>query len=488
MALHQLSALDLLNHYKTKDLSPIDVVQSLFDRIHSINPALNAFVTLNEDNALSFAKKAEERIMKGKALRPLEGVPIAIKDLTPTKGIRTTFGSPLFKDHIPNRDSTVVHRLKAAGAIIMGKTNTPEFGYKGTTDNPLFGATRNPWDLRTNSGGSSGGSAAAVSAGLVPIAEGSDGGGSIRIPASLCGIYGFKPSYGLIPNDNHLDNVFGSHEPFIHSGSLTRTVEDAALMFDIMKGYTTTDPFVIPDNGSSALEAVQNNKKNKRLKIGWTLDFNMYEIDKDVASVFMQTIDQLTAAGFDIHPVQLSMKKTLREYVEYFEALWTVGFAAGFKERSEAHPEAFSKGILAMIENGQKFSAIDFKALEEDRAYYWHLFQEQWQNYDILLSPTLAVPAFQYDWEGPPTINDKPIRDSSDWVMTQIYNITGLPAISLPVGLTPSGLPVGMQAATQRLADETLLQFARFCEQHLPFLSGAVNNKEPLETHALTID
>ncbi|GGE48877.1 amidase [Pullulanibacillus camelliae] len=476
MALTQLSALDLLKHYRNKSLSPVEVVQSLFDVIHSVNPALNAFVTLNEDNALAFAKKAEARIMKGETLRPLEGVPIAIKDLTHTKGLRTTFGSPLFKDNVPDRDSTVVHRLKAAGAIIMGKTNTPEFGYKGTTDNPLFGATRNPWDLQTNAGGSSGGSAAAVSAGLVPIAEGSDGGGSIRIPAALCGIYGFKPSYGRIPNDNHLNSIFGSHEPFIHSGTLTRTIEDAALMFDIMKGYTTTDPFVLPDDGGSALERLQK-ENNRPLKIGWTLDFGMYEIDKDVASVFMQTIDQLAEAGFEVQAVQLDMKKTLREYIEYFEALWTVGLAAGFKEASEAHPEAFSKGLLTMIERGQKLSAIEFKALEKDRAYYWHLFQEQWQSYDILLSPTLAVPAFQYDWEGPPTINGKSIKADSDWVMTQIYNITGLPALSLPIGLTTSGLPVGMQAATQRLEDETLLQFARYCERHLPLLSGAINSK-----------
>ncbi|GGH87714.1 amidase/aspartyl-tRNA(Asn)/glutamyl-tRNA(Gln) amidotransferase subunit A [Pullulanibacillus pueri] len=475
MTMTQLTAVELLSHYKKKSLSPVDVVDQLFEKIHEVNPSLNAFVTLNEDEARSLAQEAEEKYKNDEAVRPLEGIPIAIKDLTHTKGIRTTYGSPLFKDYIPDRDATVVKRLKDAGAIIMGKTNTPEFGYKGTTDNPLFGPTRNPWDLETNAGGSSGGSAAAVSAGLVPIAEGSDGGGSIRIPAALCGIYGFKPSYGRMPHDNHLGGIFGSHEPFLHSGTLTRSVEDAALMYDIMKGFTTTDPFVIPDNGLSAFERL--NQMETKPKIGWTLDFGMYEVDEDVAAIFMETIDRLSEAGFEVQAAEFDMKKDIREYIEYFEQLWTVGLAASCQKMAEEHPEAFSEGLLKMIERGKQLSAIQFKALEKDRAYYWHLYQSLWEKYDILLSPTLATPAFQYDWDGPPTINGKKIKADSDWVMTQIYNITGFPAISLPAGLTPHGLPVGVQAATQRLEDEQLLQFARYFETHLPALAGAVNQE-----------
>lgn len=469
----QLTAHELIKAYQDRTLSPVVVVDELFKKIKAENPKINAFVTLNEEAAREQAKTAEEAYIN-KTARPLEGVPIAIKDLTNTKGLRTTYGTPLNKDHIPDRDATIVARLKAAGAIIMGKTNTPEYGYKATTDNPLFGATRNPWDLETNSGGSSGGSAAAVSAGFVPLAEGSDGGGSIRIPASLCGVFGFKPSYGRVPYDNHPDGVFGNHEPFVHYGTLTRSVHDAALMYDVVKGYADTDPFALPDDHRSALEDLKTGQPRK-LRIGWTLDWGMYEIDNQVAEVFYQAIDGLSAEGFDVRAVNINFfDKTLREYIEYFEKLWTAGLAAGLEDTMHRHPDVFSAGLQDSIRRGSALSAVDFKGLEAYRAHLWHKMQALFHDVDILLSPTLATPAFRWDQEGPLTINGKSIKVDSDWVMTQIYNLTGQPAISIPIGLTDAGLPVGMQAASARLNDNLLLGFAAAYEKHFPTLAGAV--------------
>jgi amidase len=480
VTLSQLTANELRKAFQDKTLSPVEVVDELFKTIAKENPTLNAFVTLNEEAARENAKEAESAYIN-KTAKPLEGIPIAIKDLTNTKGLRTTFGTPLYKDHVPDRDATIVERLKAAGTIIMGKTNTPEYGYKATTDNPLFGATRNPWDTETNSGGSSGGSASAVSAGLVPLAEGSDGGGSIRIPAALCGIFGFKPSFGRIPYDNHLDGVYGNHEPFVHFGTLTRSVADAALMYDVIKGYSDKDPFSLPDDPTSAFDGLQKERTHE-LRIGWTLDFGMYDVDAEVAQTFCQTIDHLSAEGFNVRAVKIDTQKTLREYIEYFEKLWTVGLAAGLQDTMVRHPDVFSLGLQDSIKRGSILTAVEFKALEGYRAYLWHKMQNLFHDIDILLSPTLAVPAFHYDLEGPSSINGKPIKADSDWVMTQIYNLTGQPAISIPIGLTKDGLPVGMQAASARLNDNLLLSFANAFEQHFPTLSGAVMNPQKTTT------
>ncbi|MFC7393537.1 amidase [Scopulibacillus cellulosilyticus] len=462
MNIHSLSATELINMYKTQVLSPVEAVDALYKRIEQLNPELNAFVTLNRAEAIVQAKKAENTYYYNHPLRPLEGVPVAIKDLTNTKGLRTTYGCAVYHDHVPDRDATIVKRLKNAGAIIMGKTNTPEFGCKATTNNPLFGPTRNPFNMEKATGGSSGGSAAAVAAGFVPLAEGSDGGGSIRIPASLCGVFGFKPSFGVVPYDNHLDGIYGNHEPFVHYGTLSRTIDDAALMFDVIKGASDTDPFSLPASKESAFEALFNCYKS--FKIGWTLDFGMYEIDSDVREVFLNKIAELESEGLKIEPVQINLQKNLPDFIDYFEQLWTVGLAAGCGDLADKHKDKISSGLLKMIERGRKLSAVEFKSLESYRALVWHAMQRIFKDYDILLSPTLAVTAFDYQLEGPEMINGKQIKPDSDWVMTQIYNLTGHPAISIPIGFNNENLPIGMQAAGRRLGDIELLQFAKWME------------------------
>lgn len=462
MNIHEYCATELLASYKTKKLTPTEVVTALYERIDQYNPFINAFVTLNKEEAFKQAELSTHvyRSDNPNPKRRLEGVPVAIKDLTHTKNLRTTYGSTLYKNYIPDRDATVVERLKKAGAIIIGKTNTPEFGYKATTDNPLFGPTRNPWNPAKASGGSSGGSAASVAAGFVPLAEGSDGGGSIRIPASLTSVYGFKASYGRVPNDNHLDGVFGSHEPFIHYGTLSRSVRDAALMFDVMQGASHYDPFSLPDLTESPVEALNSLPDPRSIKIGYTLDFGIYEIDSAVTNLFFTSIQKLKNEGFQVEEIHIDMKKNLREFIAYFENLWTAGLAASASSWGKEQKAMLSEGFLKMAEQGAALSAIEYKKLEHYRAYLFHTFQSAFGNVDFILSPTLAVPAFAYDKEGPAHINGKTIKIDADWVMTQMYNLTGQPAISIPMGFTEQRLPAGIQAAGARLNDIKLLQLA----------------------------
>lgn len=464
MDIHALTAAELLELYQLKTLSPVEAVEALFDRIEKLNPDLNAFVTLNKDEATEQARIAERRCFN-KNMRPLEGVPVAIKDLTNTKGLRTTYGCLVYKDYVPGRDAAIVKRLREAGAVIMGKTNTPEFGHKGTTDNPLFGPSRNPWHSERATGGSSGGSAAAVAAGFVPLAEGSDGGGSIRIPSSLCGVFGMKPSFGRLPADNHLRRVFSNINPFISNGPIARTVSDAALMFDAVQGDVPTDPFSLSKLEMSVYESLK--VKRKSFRIGYTLDFGMYDIDMEVQGAFLHTLDDFREQGLHVERVDIQMKKTLRQFIEYFETLWTVGLAASSGGLLAKHGGELSDSLKVMIERGRGLSAVDFEQLTDYRAYIWHMMQGIFETVDVLVSPTLAAAAFRFDEEGPATINGRHIKRDSDWMLTQIYNLTGQPACSIPIGFTSSGLPIGMQAASRRLNDVTLFQFAKWAEDFL---------------------
>ena len=439
---------------KQKELSPVEVVSAYLTRIENHNSKWNAFVTINE-HAIEEAKKAEALIMKGEELGKLHGIPIAIKDLTPTKGILTTFGSPVFKNYVPDYDPTFLKRVKAAGGIVLGKTNTPEFGHKGTTDNPLFGTTKNPWNENLTPGGSSGGSAAAVAAKLAPIAEGSDGGGSIRIPAAFTGVFGLKPTFGVVPHDGERDNVFGSEHPYLHNGPLARTVEDAALLFSVMQGYDVNNPGSIPGSPDDFMEL---NRDMKGLKIAYTRNFGLYEISQDVIQVIDKAVGHFSELGCQVEEVDIDLGMSLKELVRSFSGMWCVKFAAGYGHLYDQDPTSFSDGVARMIEIGRKFSAVDYKAIELKRTIVWKEIQSILNTYDLLLSPTTATTAFEHQLQGPAKINGKKANPATDWMMTQIYNLTGHPAASLPVGLTNAGLPVGLQVAGNRFADKLVLQ------------------------------
>ncbi|RYL94978.1 amidase [Sporolactobacillus sp. THM7-4] len=470
-----MTAEELLQNYQSMTLSPVEVVRSLFDRIDRMNPELNIFVTLNKRDAFKSAEESEQRARSGN-MRPLEGVPVAIKDLTNTRGLRTTYGSLVYKDHIPKYDATIVRRLKAAGAIIMGKTNTPEFGHKGTTNNRLFGATRNPWDPSNGTGGSSGGSAAAVTAGFSPIAEGGDGGGSIRIPSSLCGVFGFKPSFGRVPGDNHLDSVFSNTVPFVSHGPMARTVSDAALMFDVIQGEAATDPFSLDRMEQLVYQSLKQNRE--QFHIGYTLDFGMYDVDSEIREIFFRTLDKFREWGAVVEPAEIRMNKDLRGYVRYFNRLWMIGLAVSSKTLMAKHREELSGSLISMIRRGENASAEEYIKFNDYRTYLWHMFQGQLAKFDVLVSPTLAACRYNFNAEGPEQINGHPIDPESDWMMTSPINLTGQPACSLPIGFTSSGLPVGMQGIGRRLDDIGLFQFAKWAETRLHIPSLVRDNAE----------
>jgi amidase len=471
--LYYASAVNIANQIKNKVISPVEVVDHFLQRIEKVNPIINAFCTITADQARQEAKKAESAVMKGEAVGRLHGVPIAIKDLTPTEGIRTTFGSKAFAEFIPERDATYVRRVKEAGGIILGKTNTPEFGHKGTTDNALFGTTKNPWNTELTPGGSSGGSAAAVASGLVPLAEGSDGGGSIRIPASLCGIYGFKPTYGRIPFDGKPVNMFGSQHPFLHYGPLTRTVEDAALLFSVMAGPTPSDPYCLPDTGEDYPAELKNEIKN--LRIAYSPNLGVYEVDHQVQKALEQSVEKLRELGCEVEEVELDFGMSRDYIMEQFCVLWFSALASSYEGLPPNIDSLLSKDVLTMIEMGQKYSAMEYKAVELMRTQVWHTVQGVFDHYDLLICPTLAVPPFSHTMKGPSHINGKPINPNSDWMLTGIFNLTGHPAASVPAAFLEGNLPVGMQVIGPRFADSLVLRLSYMYEQAYPWTKYTPN-------------
>lgn len=458
MAITDLSATELRNQIQTKQLSPVEVMSAYLERIEKENNKWNAYVSMNEQ-ALEEAKKAEESMMKGEKLGSLHGVPIAIKDLTPTKGLVTTYGSPVFKDFVPDYEPTFLKRVKSAGAIVLGKTNTPEFGHKGTTDNPLFGTTKNPWNEKLTPGGSSGGSAAAVAAKLAPFAEGSDGGGSIRIPASLTGIFGLKPTFGVVPHDGNPNNVFGSQHPYLHNGPMTRTVKDATLLFSVMQGYAENDP------DSAPIVEKGQMKDLKDIKIAYSSDLGLFEISHDVAKVIDKACENFSDLGCHVEEVKVDLGLSKRDFLRTFSGLWCVSFATSYGELYDAQPESFSDNLAKMIAVGRKITAVDYKRLDWNRTKVWNVIQQLLAEYDYIVSPTLATTAFEHQLAGPTKINGKEVNPVNDWMLTQVYNLTGHPAASLPVGLTEEGLPVGLQIASKKYTDNQLLQLCQQYEQ-----------------------
>lgn len=462
--LTSLNAAELIRLYKTHKLSPVDVTEETFRRIRKLSPAVNALVTLNETQALRQAQLSEKRYREGTSLL-LDGVPAAIKDLTNTKGIRTTYGSLVYRDFVPDQDAAVVRRLKAAGTIIVGKTNTPEFGHKGTTSNRLFGTTKNPWNLQNGTGGSSGGSAAAVAAGFCPIAEGSDGGGSIRIPSSLCGIFGFKPTFGRVPSDNHPDNLFADTVPFISHGPMARTVTDAALMFDVIQGPSLRDPYSL-DRLTPSVSATLNDHLHP-FHVGYTVNFGIYPVDTEIEGIFHEALKRMEEEGAVINPAKIQMGKDLHGYVHFFNRLWMIGLAAGTERLVKEHRSELSDTLLSMIERGKHATAEEYLNMNHYRTYLWKMFQDQLDHFDVLVSPTLGAVTYSADAEGPKRVNGKPIDPESEWMLTSPINLTGQPACSVPIGFTSSGLPVGMQCICRRLDDRELFQFARWVEKLL---------------------
>ncbi len=454
------SAVELGALIRDKQVSAVEVTDAVLARIAEMNPRLNGFCTVAGEEAREAALAAEMAVLSGETLAPLCGVPVSVKDLLFTRRLRTTGGSRLFADHHPEEDAVAVERLRSAGAIILGKTTTPEFGHKGVTDSPLCGITRNPWNLEMTPGGSSGGAAAAVAAGLGPLALGTDGGGSIRIPASFCGIYGLKPSFGRVPSGPG----FPGWETFSHTGPMTRTVRDAALMLDALAGPDDRDRHSLPaDPGGSFLAACDAGIAG--LSIAWSPDLGRAVVEPEVAALCEQAAAELESLGCHVEVVM----PTWDDPEEIFRLMAAAETFAAWGDRLADAEGVMDRSLVALLRFGQTVTAAQYLGAARRRRELWGEVQRFLARFDLLVTPTMPVPAFPAGGPSPTEINGRAIGPLGWLPFTFPFNLTGQPAATVPVGFTSAGLPVGLQLVGRRHGDRTVLAASAALEAALPW-------------------
>ena len=406
------------------------------------------------------AREAEIAVMKREPIGALHGVPLSLKDALYTRGLRTTGGSRLFAELVPEADNVAVGRLKAAGAVILGKTNLSEFGFKAVTDNPMFGVTRNPWDLTRTPGGSSGGAAAAVAAGLGPIGIGTDGGGSVRIPAAFCGLVGFKPSYGRVPQAPG----FPGWEHLSHTGPLTRTVRDAAAVMDVIAGADDRDRASLPSEPGSYLDACERDIRG--LHVAWTPDLGYAAVDERVLEQCGNAAAEFEGLGCHVEVVNPAWENP----EEIFSTIIAAQFYAAWGDSLPAREADMDPGLVRFIRRGGSISARDYLTAMTKATAYWQEVHTFLERFDLLLMPTAAVPPFPLEGgRVPREIAGQQVSVLGWMAFTYPFNLTGQPAISVPAGWTEDGLPVGLQIVGRRHADRTVLAAAAAFEAAMPW-------------------
>ncbi len=471
-----LPAYEMKQKIEDQEITSQEITDIIIERIEKINPIINAYCTPTFDLAREMAKRADERAKKNEKIPILNGIPTSIKDNMNVKGIRTTFGCKLFEDFISEKDDISVRRLKEAGVVILGKTNLPAFGYKGVTDNLIFGPTKNPWNLEKTSGGSSGGAAAAATSGISPLALGSDGGGSIRIPSGFCGLYGIKPSFGRIPHTSmKIEGNFGS---LVNKGPLVRCVKDAALMLDALVGEDDTDRYSLPKPNYNFFERI--NEIPKQLKIGYTFDLgNLEAIHSEVEKSVLNAVHKFETFNWSVEKSNinlLSSKKLLvrgeiniQNYSKPWWVIWTYGLGYFLKSAIEKHREILDPELVKMAEAGFEFSSEVINLAEIQREIVYENICKHFKEYDILITPTLACPAFELGVSSPTKIDGKEVAVGAWSPYTHPFNLSGHPAASIPCGWSSEGLPIGMQIVGKRLDDLTVLQVSKAFEEISPW-------------------
>ncbi len=446
---------------EAKEVSPVELTELFLRRIDELNPRLNAYLTLVHEQAIEEAKSAEQAVVRGEELGPLHGVPISIKDLEATKGIRTTLGSLAFKDTLPDRDTIVVERVGKSGAIILGKTNTPEFGLSGTTENRLGDACRNPWDTTRTAGGSSGGSGAALAAGLCPLATGSDGGGSIRIPASFCGVYGIKPSQGRVPRYGGLGRTAFSQ--FAQPGPMARSVRDVVMLFQVLAGPDPRDPSCQQESPPNFLTALDGNVKG--LRIGWSSDLGYAAVDPEVLEITSRSARVFEDLGCSVEEVDIKFEDP---FTHFFNVFSSDVFAA-YEHLLEEHPDKLSDITLRSFDHARNVKGADYSralfAIQNLRKQMTELME----RYDLLLTPTMAVTAFPVG-ERPRSIAGKKVNPFWGFLpFTFPINMTGQPAASIPCGISKDGLPVGLHIIGRFKDEVTVIKASTAFEEARPW-------------------
>ncbi|MEQ3551026.1 amidase family protein [Pseudonocardia nematodicida] len=449
---------------RAKEISARELLDLHMARIAVRNPLLNAIVSLDEERARAGAMAADEALAAGVEPGPLHGLPFAFKDTHAVAGWRTTYGSPLFAEHVPDADDLIVERIRAAGAVPIGKTNVPEFAAGSHTFNTVFGTTRNPHDPERSAGGSSGGAAAALAAGMVPLAEGSDMGGSLRNPASFCGVVGLRPSWGRVPAWPQ-PNMW---ETTSTGGPMARSVDDLALLLSVLAGPDPRAPHALGDPGAVFAPPVHP-APLAGLRVGLSADLDgAFAVDRSVAAV-------VDAAGADLTGAGAAVTGTVPDLTgadECFRTLRAWHFQATFGLQLAVQPTAFKSSLAANIRAGESLTGADIAVAYQRRTTLAQRMREYFTDHDLLVLPTSQVPPFPADQEFPSMVDGKPMDSYLDWMRSAyLITVTGCPAISVPFGSTPDGLPVGIQLVAPHGADRRLLEVAAAVEA----LAGSAN-------------
>ena len=453
-----LSAVELTEQYRLRHFSPVEVTKAALSRIAKLNPIYNAFCVLDEAAALAGARESETRWRSGNPLGPADGVPTTVKDLILTKGWPTLRGSRTTDANQPwDEDAPPVARLREQGAIFLGKTTTSEFGWKGVTDSPLTGVTRNPWDKNLTPGGSSGGAAVAAALGMGTFNIATDGGGSIRIPASLCGLFGIKPTWGIVP-------VY-PHSPawtLWHQGPISRTVSDAALMLTLIAQPDIRDWAAAPALGIDYRKELEKGVTGLRIGVSPTLGYA--KVDAEVARLVALAANEFTQLGANVEELDLQFD----DPISIMQPLWAVALALAVAPMSSTQRALCDPGMLELAESGFSLSALAYRQLERARDAFGRRLNALHDRYDLLITPQLATTAFAAGYEVPP---DSDMKRWWQWSpFTYPFNLTQQPAATVPCGFAPNGLPVAMQIVGAKFADALVLRAARAYETAHPFL------------------
>ena len=464
--LRLLPALRAAALMRRRKLSPVEYVDALLAAIEREQPRLNAFVTITADRARDAARKAEAVLMKGEAQGPLFGVPVHIKDQVETAGVRTTHGSAIFANNVPRRDDILVTRLAQAGTISLGKTTMPEFGHKGLTDGPSFGTTRNPWDLTRTTGGSSGGAAAAVAAGLGPLGLGTDGAGSVRIPAACCGLVGHKPTLGSVPWETAADGFFN----YTYAGPLARSVADAAVMHSLLTGPSPRDPFSIAGIDTLRVTPALIADDLSALRVGYIARAANPRVDRAVEANTRASLDALAAFGAEVEEVT--------DAIDWIEFPGRIMYQGNFSVAMEKHRAQWGNQmdpvLLAFMERGSRFTMAQFREAQYARTGLFRAIQALFERYDLLVTPTLTRSALPADFDA---ANDEVEIDGEKCGITRQgwssyvypFNLTGHPALTIPSGFAADGLPTGVQLVGRWGADLDLFRIGGLLEQARPW-------------------
>jgi len=458
-----------------QELTSEELTETIIERIEKTNPIINAYCTTTFDLARDLAKKADNAVKKGEKLGLLHGIPTSIKDNVDVEGIRTTCGCKAFENYIPTKDDIAVKRLKEAGVVILGKTNMPAFGYKGVTDNLIFGVTKNPWHLERTSGGSTGGGAAATASGLSPLTQGSDGGGSIRIPSSFCGLFGIKPTFGRIPQTSM--KIEGNMGTYVQKGPLVRYVKDAALMLDALVGDDDIDRYSIPKPNYSFYDALE--EKPKKLKIGYAIDLgNLEIIHSEVEKAVLNAVKIFEQFNWSVEKSNINLLSTghtlrgnvdVKNYGLTWNILWIYGIGYFLKPIIEEFGDVLDQQLVQMAQYGFQLTPEEIYMAEIQREIIYDNVCKHFKEFDILITPTMACPAFELGVSAPTKIDGKEVSSGAFSPYTHPFNMSGHPAASIPCGWSSEGLPIGMQIVGKRFDEVTVLQVSKAFEEVVPW-------------------